>query len=301
MWFPEPVRAGSSGVPLEAMHPLVDQTTWDCAQRLCKSPVYRQILAEFVLPNAAEAVAQSPYWESRFGGPVEVALGTLKAHGLLTEPTNPHARMCHERQESDLRALCAKCGLESTGGVEQLAGRLLSIDPSGWLLGYPGEFLQCSELAVRAVRLASGEVQVEWVMLKRHAQQTAREGKLARCRDVHLAMANYLLGRNKRKKALQALCIVCAFDLCGARNRAPEADSSFDANRASLAPWLVERLSALSRDMALSMEAIREIFIGVASRLPVPQDAFTLWGLLQPALEGVSKHHEVGCSRVQSQ
>jgi hypothetical protein len=134
--------------------------------------------------------------------------------------------------------------------------------------------------------------EVVWEMLKEQVQLTAREGNLARCRNVHLAMANHLLRRNKPTRALQALCVVCLFDLCGARNRddAPaeirKTYSRFDATRASLAPWLVTRVSHLSRDMKLSMDQIRDIFLGVSTRLKVPKDPRKLWAVLQLALEG---------------
>jgi hypothetical protein len=276
----------------------------------------RRLLSEFVLPNATNAVARSPYWNSQFREPVARVLARLKEHGLLIEPPNPHARMCHGRDEGALRRLCLEWRLEPAGSAEQLAERLLTIDPSGWLLGYPGELLQCSELAVRAMRMERGATasapsmspsddQVVWEMLKRHARQTAREGKLARCRDVHITMSNHLLRRNKLGQALQALCIVCAFDMCGARNRArlphstAETYPCFDAARASLAPWLVQRVKALCRDMALATDDIREIFIGVGTRLPIPKDSFKLWAVLQVALEGALESDDgEGCSRV---
>jgi hypothetical protein len=134
--------------------------------------------------------------------------------------------------------------------------------------------------------------EVVWEMLKGQVQLTAREGNLALCRNVHLAMANHLLRRNKPTRALQALCVVCLFDLCGVRNRddAPaeirKTYSRFDATRASLAPWLVARVSRLSRDMTLSMDQIRDIFLGVSTRLKVPKDSRKLWAVLQLALEG---------------
>jgi hypothetical protein len=134
--------------------------------------------------------------------------------------------------------------------------------------------------------------EVVWEMLKGQVQLTAREGNLARCRNVHLAMANHLLRRNKPTRALQALCVVCLFDLCGARNRddvpveTRKTYSRFDATRASLAPWLVTRVSHLSRDMTLSMDQIRDIFLGVSTRLKVPKDPRKLWAVLQLALEG---------------
>ena len=142
-----------------------------------------------------------------------------------------------------------------------------------------------------------------WDMLRRHALQTAREGNLIRCRNVHLTMANHMLRRHKHKKALQALYIVCVFDLCGVRNReeAPgdtsRSYSRFDGMRASLAPGIVRRVSDLAREMALSMEEMREIFLGISARLPVPKDSRRLWTVLQLALEGGLDSNDAASSR----
>jgi hypothetical protein len=225
--------------------------------------------------------------------------------------------------------LCIEHGLQPTGSVGDLVDRLLAIDPSGWLLGYAGELLQCSELAQKMLAsrqesaaspsildpelaglFTQGDVdtqryllqdrlereptdnEVIWEMLKGRAQQTALEGNLALCRNVHLGMANHLIRRNKKTQALQALCIVCIFDLCGVRNRsdAPaefrKSYSRFDPDRASLPAWLVRRLSDLSHEMMLSMNELREIFLAIGTRLNVPKTPRKLWGVLQLALEG---------------
>jgi hypothetical protein len=244
-----------------------------------------------------------------------MVLGRLKEQGLLVEPNNPRARMCLDRDESDLRLLCLEHGLQPTGSADQLADRLLTLDPTGWLLGYAGELLQCAEFADRTMltrKVAPADLtgsqrkhsdkDVTWQMLKQHAQQTALEGNLALCRNVYLAMANHLLRINKQPKALQALCVVCVFDLCGARNRSdapPEKlkiDGRFDTARASLAPWLVNRVRNLSREMALSVDEIREIFLRVGTRLPIPRDSRVLWAVLQLALEGApGSGDEVAC------
>lgn len=284
------------------------------------SPLYRRLLAEFVLPNSAEAVARSPYWQEAFREPVRMVLRRLKAQGSLVEPNNPRARMCLDRDESDLRLLSIEHGLQPTGNADELADRLLTIDPTGWLLGYAGELLQCAETADRTMttrkvapaisrfpgpapagfKSGHSDNDVIWQMLKQRAQRTALEGNLALCRNVHLAMANHLLRRNKQTKALQALCVVCVFDLCGARNRSDEPPETgktyarFDAARASLAPWLVSRVRNLSREMSLSMEEIREVFLRVGTRLPIPRDSRELWAVLQLALEGTPDSGDEG-------
>jgi hypothetical protein len=71
-----------------------------------------------------------------FGEPVKAVLRKLKQQGLLVEPDNPRARICHDRDESDLRMLCLETGLHPSGCAADLVDRLLTIDPSGWLLGY---------------------------------------------------------------------------------------------------------------------------------------------------------------------
>ncbi len=267
--------------------------------------------------------------------PVKTVLSRLKAQGLLFEPDSPRVRMCFRRDESDLRLLCLEHGLSSAGDADRLTERLLAIDPTGWLMGYPESCCSARSCSSddgaaknggrggrsperpcrlrppsRAIASAlRGDVHPQpgpalpiksnsagnteiWRLLKGHAQQTARAGNLALCRNVHLAMANHLLRRNQRTKALEALCVVCAFDLCGVRNRddAPterrDAYSRFDAAHASLAPWLVRRISNLSRDMVISRKEIRETFLSVAARLKVPGDPPRLWAVLQTALEG---------------
>ena len=157
-------------------------------------PLYRRLLAEFVLPNSADAIARSSYWQEAFREPVRVVLRRLKAHESLVEPNNPRARMRLDRDESDLRLLCIEHGLQPTGSADQLTDRLLAIDPTGWLLGYAGELLQCAEFANRPIiapkvapqispfqdadlRGVPGEHsdnEVIWQMLKQHAQRTAR-------------------------------------------------------------------------------------------------------------------------------
>jgi hypothetical protein len=300
-------------IPLEVVDPRVDEVEPEVAHLgLRVSPLERRLLAEFVLPNSAHAVARSAYWKQAFREPVRAVLGRLKAHGLLVEPDDPRARICQNRDESDLRVLCLEHGLLPLGRAQELADRLLTIDPSGWLLGYSGELLQCSEFAARSVATqskspasvpspesAQGRVENDssgnediWEMLRSQVVQTARDGNLALCRNVHVAMANHLLRRNKQGRALQALCIVCVFDLCGARNRsdAPEdireSYSRFDTALASLAPWLVKRVSTLSRDMGFSVEQTREFFLEVTARLKIPTDRARLWAVLQRGLEG---------------
>jgi hypothetical protein len=335
-----PVR----GIPvlLDVAEPGLEDVGFKGAHRLRVSSLYRRLLAEFVLPNSANAVARSTYWKEAFHEPVRVVLDRLKAHGLLVEPDNPRARMCRNRDESDLRVLCLEHGLLPLGRADELTDRLLTIDPSGWLLGYAGELLQCSEFAARTIvahskplasaplpdpdlgrGLTHGDIdgqqqpaqsriepgpsdnEVIWQMLKDQANQTARDGNLSLCRNVHLAMANHLLRRNKQAKALQALCVVCVFDLCGVRNRgdAPaeirKTYSGFDATRASLDPWLVKRVSSLCREMPLSIGQIREAFLGVTTRLQVPRDARKLWAVLKLALEGsLDSDDEVRRSRL---
>jgi hypothetical protein len=297
--------------------------------RLWDSPSYRRLLEQFLQPNSAEAVARSPYWREVFSEPVRSILRRLKALEVLIEPIDPRARMRHDRDESDLRLLCVEHGLQPTGGAEELVDRLLGIDPTAWLLGYAGELLQCSEWTKRGLASRRGRAvnppildpdldglftqgdldtqryllqgrlereptddEVIWEVLKGRAQQTALEGNLALCRDVHLAMAKYLLRRGKNPQALEALCVVCVFDLCGARNRRDvpaeirKSYSRFDPDRASLSSGLVRRLSELSCEMRLSMSELRGIFLAIGTRLHVPETPRKLWGVLQLALEG---------------
>jgi len=300
----------------------------DEVRRNLELPSYRKLLAEFALPNSAEVVARSPYWKEVFREPVGMHVQRLKAQGLLVEPNDPRARMRHDRDESDLRIMCLDHGLTPTGGAGDLADRLLAIDPTGWLLGYPGELLQCSESAARTIDKAwestdtplsdpdlgglftrgdfdsqryllkariqrdPAENEVIWAMLKARAQQNAHEGNLAMCRNVHERMASHLIRRDKRPKALQALCVVCILDLCGARDRGVVAAeirpgySRFDPDLASLASRPVGCMRDLARELSLSMDEIREVFLRIGTQLKVPKDPRKLWVVLQLVLEG---------------
>ena len=248
-----PGRRASIRSLLQTKLPLPPGGSKEVPQEAPDSISYRRLLAEFTRPNTADAVARSPRWKDAFRDPVKAVLKRLHAKGLLVEP----------KMGPDLAALFTRSDFDAK--QRSLQDRLQK-------------------------DLSDNEV--IWEMLKGHAQQTAREGNLARCRNVHVAMANHLLRRDKRGRELQALCIVCVFDLCGVRNRddAPaeirKSHSRFDAARASLAPWLVSRVRNLSRELALSMGEIREIFLQVCTRLPVPRDPRKLWAVLQLALEG---------------
>jgi hypothetical protein len=296
------------------------------ARRVNLWPPYRELLAEFVLPNSPDAVARSPHWQTMFGEPVKTVVQKLKHRGLLVEPNNPRARIGHGRDESDLRMLCLENGLQPTGAGADLVDRLLTIDPSGWLLGYPRELLQCSDFADHLAaprnhantpwldcesagpirhdvdaqrnrhrdRIGSGfsDDEVNWQMLKGRARQAAHVGNLALCRNLHLDMANHLIRRSKGKQAIQALCVVCTFDLCGARNRGDVPShlrasySRFKLDRPSLSLSLVRRMGNLSGEMMLTMNEVREIFLSVATCLKVPRSPRKLWKVLQLAMEG---------------
>lgn len=149
-----------------------------------------------------------------------------------------------------------------------------------------------AELVLPPMERGASDDEAMWEMLRRHALQTARDGNLMRCRNVHLTMANHLLRRHKHRKALQALFIVCVFDLCGARNRREasgdtgQSYSRFDGSSASLAPGIVRQARDVAHELALSMEEMRDIFLGISARLPVPKDSRRLWSVLQLALEG---------------
>ncbi len=241
-----------------------------------------------------------------FHEPVTTILRRLKAQGILVESHDPRARIRRNRDDSDLRVLCLEFGLAPTGTADHLVDRLLTIDPSGLLLGYAGELLQCSKAAAAHLLTPNPahKTDTTWEMLTARAERTARDGNLALCRDVYLWMANHLVRRHAKIQALQALCVVCVFDLCGARNRSelPEqlhnTESRFDAALASLDPCLVQRVRTLSRELGLSIEGIREIFLRVCRRLELPKHSQKLWVVFQLALGGALETVDADSSRV---
>src|ERR1700704_2384770 len=144
-WRIEPLPNPATPVQREPAH--AGGAVHEDMGRLCGSAAYPKLLAEFALPNSAEAVARSPYWREVSSEPVRSILRRLKAQGILIEPADPRARICRDRDESDLRMLCLDTGLPPTGSADELVDRLLALDPTGWLLGFAGELLQCSERA----------------------------------------------------------------------------------------------------------------------------------------------------------
>src|ERR1700728_1967294 len=84
-------------IPTDVSIPAAAGVDPEHAHRPRVSPLYQTLLAEFVLPNSSNAVARSPYWEDALGEPVKRVLGRLKAQGLLVEPNDPRARLCHGR------------------------------------------------------------------------------------------------------------------------------------------------------------------------------------------------------------
>ena len=301
----------------------------DRVRELRQSPSYRKLLAEFVLPNAPDRVARDPHWTGVFDRPVPEILRSLKGGGILVEPGDARARLHFARDSSDLRVVCVELGLPTGGSDDDMVDRLLRLDPTGLLLGYPGELLQCADFVKRAVvadlpppraipvadpdlaemfTQADYDAQREWIwgrtarepspdqvlwaLLQARAQATARAGNLSLCRDAFLGMTRYLIRREKWLSAFKANCIVCIFDLSGARNRsdAPAAErpaySRYDERLAFLEPAAIRRAKKLRLELALPMPVVGRMFLQMYAVVRPPGEPEKLWAVFRDALLG---------------
>jgi hypothetical protein len=105
---------------------------------------HQRLLLNFTFPNTCEAVPRWVDWNGLLGESLDSALQRLRADGALLPVTAPRLRILYRRTASELKRMCRERGLKVSGTKEQMAERLASLDPSGLVLGYPGELLMCS-------------------------------------------------------------------------------------------------------------------------------------------------------------
>lgn len=108
---------------------------------------HQRLLLSFTFPNSAEGVPKWVDWDRLLGESLDSALNRLKAAGALLPVNEPIGHILYQRGANELKKMCREHGLKVSGTKEQMAERLANIDPSGLVLGYPGELLKCSHEA----------------------------------------------------------------------------------------------------------------------------------------------------------
>jgi hypothetical protein len=111
-----------------------------------KSQSHQQLLLNFAgSPSSVDGLRpKDTDWEGRLGESLDSAIRKLKACGALFSIDEPKWHILHKRSAEELMRMCRDHGLSLFGTSEQMAERLVSVDPSGLTLGYPGELLKCS-------------------------------------------------------------------------------------------------------------------------------------------------------------
>ena len=108
---------------------------------------YQRLLLSFTFPNTSEGVPKGVDWDGILGEKLDLAIQRLKKDGALLQVNDPESRILHNRGANELKRMCREHGLKVSGTKEQMAERLAGIDPTGSVLGYPGEMLKCSQEA----------------------------------------------------------------------------------------------------------------------------------------------------------
>jgi len=136
-----PRPAGSLASGSAEQSPQHAQIDWRTSQG------HQRLLVSFTLPNSVEGVPKWTNWGGLLGESLNSAIQRLKTEGALLPVNEPARRILYNRGANELRKLCRDHGLKVSGVKEQLAERLLCIDPTGLVLGCPGELLECSREA----------------------------------------------------------------------------------------------------------------------------------------------------------
>jgi hypothetical protein len=110
---------------------------------------HQRLLLSFTFPNTGEGVPKWVDWDGLLGESLDSAIQRLKTEGALLPVNEPIGRILYNRSANELKKTCREKDLKATGTKEQMAKRLAGIDPSGLVLGYPGELLKCSHEAAQ--------------------------------------------------------------------------------------------------------------------------------------------------------
>ena len=117
---------------------------------------HQRLLLSFTFPNTAEDVPKWVDWPELLGESLDSAIQRLKTDGALLPVDEPVWRILHRRGANELKRMCREHGLKVSGTKEQMAERLVTIDPSGLVLGYSGEMLKCSPEAEQIANARRG-------------------------------------------------------------------------------------------------------------------------------------------------
>jgi DNA-directed RNA polymerase subunit RPC12/RpoP len=120
---------------------------------LTSSEARDQLLLHFASfsGGAVEEIRTKFDWEGVLGEPLDSAIAKLKVGGALLSLGEPKWHILYKKNAEELVNLCRDHGLNAFGTIEDLADRLVSVDPSGLVLGYPGELLKCSSETRRSL------------------------------------------------------------------------------------------------------------------------------------------------------
>ena len=219
---------------------------------------YQRLLYSFLFPSTPGNIPSWVDWYNILGEPLDAAIQRLRDEGALLVADDPRSRLSYNRGAKELKQLCKENGLKVSGTKEEMVERLVLVDTTGQVLGYPGELLKCSaeaatlacawrdaaraeadcqkqfgvslkELSVEKEHLtqqfatkghpAPSDDDVAWSLMNKKAMQHATEGNMGFCRNAYLMMADFLLRRQKLSEALRLYLIICSYDLNGAQNR----------------------------------------------------------------------------------
>jgi len=113
-----------------------------------KSQSHQQLLLNFAgSPSSVDELRpKDTDWEGRLGESLVFGNSQIKKRAAhYFQLMNPNGIFLHKRSAEELMRIGAVITVSACFGTsEQMAERLVSVDPSGLTLGYPGELLKCS-------------------------------------------------------------------------------------------------------------------------------------------------------------
>jgi hypothetical protein len=170
----ETIRHPATPPDTESAHgsPREAQADWRASEG------HQQLLLTFTLPNAAENVPKWVGWGGLLGESLDSAIQRLKTDGALLSVDDGKWRILYNRGANELKKMCRERGLKVSGTKEQMAERLASVDPSGLVLGYPGELLRCSHEAEQIANARREAWKQSQLATESAVEAALREGKV---------------------------------------------------------------------------------------------------------------------------